>query len=176
MPIYSLEGVSAQLPDAAQYWLAPGAVLIGDVRLQRDVGIWFGAVLRADNEFISVGTGSNVQDNCVVHSDPKYPVTIGDYCTIGHGAIVHGCTIGDHSLVGMGATIINGARIGRNCLIAANALVGEGKVIPDNSFVKGVPGAVAGELDAARIEQIAHAARWYIARWRRYRDGMVSVG
>ncbi len=176
MPIFSLGGIGPTLPDSGQYWIAPDAMLIGDVRLERDVGIWFGAVLRTEDASISIGAGTNVQDNCSIHADPAYPVTVGEYCTIGHGAIVHGCTIGDNCLVGMGATILNGARIGRNCLIAANALIAENKVIPDNSFVRGVPAVIVGEPDAERLRGMHEAARTYISLLRRYRDGLVSLG
>jgi carbonic anhydrase/acetyltransferase-like protein (isoleucine patch superfamily) len=137
MAIYSLDGKQPQLPDGF-YYVAESAQVIGNVILQEGVGIWFGAVLRGDNEPITVGTGSNIQENCVLHTDMGYPLVIGQGCTIGHSAILHGCTIGNNSLVGMGATVLNGAQIGENCLIGAGALVTEGKVIPDNSLVMGV--------------------------------------
>lgn len=176
MLLFTLDGRGPQLPGDETFWVAPNAMLIGDVRLDRDVGIWFGAVLRADDEFISIGTGSNVQDNSVLHADPNFAITVGKYCTIGHGAIVHGCTVGDNSLIGMGATILNGARIGRHCLIAASALVGENVVVPDNSLVRGVPGKVVGQLDDQKIALIRKSAYSYIAWWRRYRAGLLMVG
>jgi carbonic anhydrase/acetyltransferase-like protein (isoleucine patch superfamily) len=175
MPIYSLDGVAPQLPEDGEYWVAPDAVLIGDVRLGRAAAVWFGAVLRADDEPISIGAGSNVQDNCVFHVDPGYPIAIGEHCTIGHQAVLHGCSVGDNSLVGMGATILNGARIGRNCVVGAKALVTENKEIPDNSLVKGAPGKVVGEIDESGVVRLAKAAAFYIARWRRYRTGLVRV-
>ncbi len=175
MPIYALDELMPQLPDDGAFWVAPDAVLIGRVRLGADASVWFGAVLRGDNEDIVIGEGSNVQDNCVFHVDPGFPLTIGAHCTIGHAAVVHGCTIGDNTLVGMGATILNGARIGRNCLIGANALVTENREIPDNSLVFGAPGKVRGEIDAAGEQMLAQAASSYIARWRRYRGGLVRV-
>jgi carbonic anhydrase/acetyltransferase-like protein (isoleucine patch superfamily) len=175
MPYYSIEGLRPTLPGDNDFWVAPNATLIGNVRLAQGVGIWFGAVLRADNDTISIGTGSNVQDNCVLHADPGFPVAIGEYCTIGHNAIVHGCSVGDNSLIGMGATILDGARVGRNCLVAANALIGENVVIPDNSLVRGIPGKVAGAIDEDRARALRLAAEEYIRWWRRYRLGLQSA-
>src|SRR5215210_2521730 len=140
MPVYSLDGVTPEWREGSECWIAPTAVLIGQVRLKRDASIWFGAVLRADDELIEIGERSNVQDNCVFHVDPGYPLTVGADCTIGHQAMVHGCTIGSNTLIGMCATVLNGARVGRNCLIGADALITENKVIPDNSVVMGAPG------------------------------------
>src|SRR3982751_3744333 len=130
MPIYSLDGVIPTCRDASECWIAPTAVLIGQVRLKRDASIWFGAVLRADDESIEIGERSNVQDNCVFHVDPGYPLTIGDDCTIGHKAMLHGCTIGSNTLIGMCATVLDGACIGNNCLGGANALITGNTVIP----------------------------------------------
>ena len=127
------------------------------------------------NDSISIGTGSNIQDNCVFHADPGFPVRVGAYCTIGHNATVHGCTIGDNSLVGMGSTILNGARVGRNCLIAANALVSENVVIPDNSLVRGIPAKVVGTLDDEKIRLVRGSAQAYIAAWQRFRSGLALV-
>jgi carbonic anhydrase/acetyltransferase-like protein (isoleucine patch superfamily) len=175
MPAFSVDGLRPTFPDDGDFWVAPNAMVIGNVHLARAVGIWFGAVLRADNDAITIGAGSNVQDNCVLHADPTFPVVIGEYCTIGHNAIVHGCEIGDNCLIGMGATILNGACIGRNCLIAANALVGERVVIPDNSMVRGVPGKVVGEIGDERVRAMRTAAEEYISWWRRYRRGLEIV-
>lgn len=175
MPIYALDGATPALPGDGECWVAPDAALIGRVHLAREASIWFGAVLRADDEDITIGAGSNVQDNCVFHVDPGYPLTIGENCTIGHGAVVHGCTVGDNTLIGMGATVLNGARIGRNCLIGANALVTEGKEIPDNSLVVGAPGKVKGQIDEEGARGLREAAALYVRRWRRYRDGLVRV-
>src|SRR5689334_16030724 len=122
MPVYALGDIVPELPDDNQVWIAPGAHVIGRVRLGRDVGVWFGAVLRGDNELIDVGDGTNIQEGAMLHTDPGFPLSLGAGVTIGHHAIVHGCTIGDGSLIGMGATILNGARIGANCLVGANAL------------------------------------------------------
>ena len=147
MTIYVLDGLSPELPEEGRYWVAPDAAVIGRVRLGRNASVWFGAVLRGDNELIVVGENSNVQDHCVLHTDMGAPLTIGANCTIGHRAILHGCTVGDNSLIGMGATILNHAVIGRNCLIGANTLVTEGKQIPDGSLVLGSPGKVVRRLD-----------------------------
>jgi carbonic anhydrase/acetyltransferase-like protein (isoleucine patch superfamily) len=175
MPLYSVEGFRPTVPDDGEFWIAPTATVIGNVRLARAVSIWFGAVLRADNDFITIGAGSNVQDNCVLHADPNLPITIGEYCTIGHNATVHGCTVGDNCLIGMGSTILNGARIGRNCLIAANALVIENAVIPDNSMVRGIPGKVSGEVDDDRVRSMRRSADVYISRLRQYRQSLQIV-
>ena len=175
MAFYSIDGIRPAVPAGDDFWVAPNATLIGDVRLARAVGIWFGAVLRADNDTIAIGAGTNVQDNCVMHADPGFPVTIGEYCTIGHSAIVHGCSVGDNSLVGMGSTILNGARIGRNCLIAANALVSENTIVPDNSLVRGIPAKVAGAIDADRARAMRVAAEQYIAAWQRFHRGLQRV-
>jgi carbonic anhydrase/acetyltransferase-like protein (isoleucine patch superfamily) len=175
MPLYALDGTGPTVPADSEFWVAPTATLIGDVRLGRDVGIWFGAVLRADNDSITVGAGSNVQDNCVIHADPGFPVVVGDFCTIGHNATIHGCTIGENSLIGMGATILNGAHIGRNCLIAANALVVEKAIIPDNSLVRGIPAKVFGTLDEERIRLLRQSAEDYIAAWKRFRTGLALL-
>ena len=172
MPVYSLDGSNPEL--AAESWVAPTAVLIGRVRLKHDASVWFGAVLRADDEPIEIGARSNVQDNCVFHVDPGYPLTIGEDCTIGHHAMLHGCTIGSNSLVGMCATVPNGARIGRNCLIGAHALITENKVIPDNSVVMGAPGRVVRESDDQGARGLTQAAAVYVARWRRYRRGLAA--
>jgi carbonic anhydrase/acetyltransferase-like protein (isoleucine patch superfamily) len=158
---------------AAEYWIAPTAVLIGNVRLKRDASVWFGAVLRGDDEPIEIGERSNVQDNCVFHVDPGYPLTIADDCTIGHHAMLHGCTIGSNTLIGMCATVLNGARIGRNCLIGASALITENKVIPDNSVVMGAPGKVVRQLDEAGARDLTKSAALYVTRWRRYARHLV---
>jgi len=170
MTIYGLDGVSPEL--AEQCWIAPSASLIGQVRLGEEVSVWFGAVLRGDNEPIVVGERCNIQDLAVIHTDPGFPVTIGTGCTIGHRAILHGCTIGENSLIGMGATILNGAAIGRNCMIGAGALIGEGKTIADNSLVVGMPGKVIRTLGDDGEKMLREAADIYVARWKDYRDGL----
>ena len=175
MPLYALGEFSPKTPDAGRYWLAPDAVVIGQVELGEDVGIWFGAVLRGDNEPIVVGNGSNIQEGVMIHTDPAFPVTIGAGCTIGHHAIVHGCTIGENSLVGMGATILNGAKIGRNCLIGANALVTEGKHFPDNSLIVGSPAKAIRVLDADAEESLRQSAKRYIANWQRFAKDLREI-
>jgi len=175
MPIYSLDGVSPELPDDGAFWVAPDAILIGKVRLDRDASVWFGAVLRGDNELIHIGRGSNVQDRAICHTDMGYPLTVGPNCTIGHAAILHGCTIGENSLVGMGATILNGVTIGRNCLIGANALIPEGKTIADNSLVVGAPGRVMRELSEEQAAALTAAAEGYQRNWRRFAAGLASA-
>jgi carbonic anhydrase/acetyltransferase-like protein (isoleucine patch superfamily) len=174
MPIYALDGIAPQI-DPGIGWIAPTAVLVGDVVVGAESGIWFGVVMRGDIETITIGARSNVQENCILHTDRGYPLVIGDNCTIGHGAIVHGCTIGDNSLIGMGTTVLNGARIGRNCLIGANALITEGKEIPDNSMVIGAPGKVVREIDAAGVKALAASADRYVHNARRFAAGMVEV-
>ena len=174
MPIYALDGTAPEIhPDAA--WIAPTAVLIGDIVVGAEAGIWFGVVARGDIERITIGARSNVQENCVLHTDSGFPLTIGEGCTIGHAAIIHGCTIGDNTLIGMGATVLNGARIGKNCLIGANALITEGKEIPDNSLVVGAPGKGVRELGAAAIEGLRGSADRYVRNARRFAAGLVDV-
>ena len=168
MSLYKLGDFQPQLPQEGAYWIAPTATLIGKVILQRDASIWFGAVLRGDNEALSVGERSNIQEGSTLHTDLGYPLDIGKDCTIGHNAILHGCTIGDNSLIGMGAVVLNGAKIGRNCLIGAKALIPEGKVIPDNSLVMGVPGKVVRTLDEAAVKGLTASAAGYVANWKRF--------
>ncbi len=170
MTLYALEDIAPELADDS--WAAPDAALIGRVVLGAGASVWFGAVLRGDNEEIRVGQGSNVQDHCVLHTDMGFPLIIGADCTIGHKAILHGCIIGDETLVGMGATVLNGAVIGRNCLIGAGALITEGKEIPDGSLVLGAPGKVVRSLDAQGIDGLRASARGYQANMRRYRAGL----
>ena len=168
MTLYALGDAVPEIDGDA--WIAPGAQVMGRVRLLAGASVWFGAVLRGDNEWIEVGEGTNIQENCVLHTDMGFPLTLGAGVTVGHKAMLHGCTVGENSLIGMGATVLNGARIGRNCLIGAGALVTEGKVIPDNSLVMGAPGKVVRELDA-RAEQMLRASaesyRQNAARFRR---------
>ena len=168
MPCYRLAAETVELPANGKYWIAPTAVLIGRVAVEEDASIWFGAVLRGDNELIRVGQGSNIQEGSVLHTDMGFPLTIGAGCTIGHMAMLHGCTIGDNSLIGIGAIVLNGARIGRNCLIGAHALITEGKVIPDNSLVMGAPGKVVRAIDAAGEESLRESAKHYVDNSRRF--------
>ncbi|WP_415402991.1 gamma carbonic anhydrase family protein [Tateyamaria sp. SN3-11] len=156
-------------------WVAPDANLIGQVVLEEGASVWFGCTIRADHEEIRIGAGTNVQENCVMHIDAGFPLTIGVGCTIGHKVMLHGCTIGENSLIGMGATVLNGARIGKNCLIGAGALITEGKEIPDGSLVMGVPGKVVRDLDDAAIQGLRASALHYQDNMRRFRDTMTEV-
>jgi carbonic anhydrase/acetyltransferase-like protein (isoleucine patch superfamily) len=175
MPIYSLDGQAPDLPASGRYWIAPDASVIGRVRLSEDASVWFGVILRGDNEWLAIGARSNVQDGTVVHSDMGFPVDIGDDCTIGHRVVLHGCTIGAGSLIGMGATILNGAKIGRHCLVGANALVTEGKQFADNSLIVGAPARAIRTLDEAAIESFGKAASGYVRNWRRFAGGLVRL-
>lgn len=172
MPLFALDGIAPEFEDRTSLWIAPDATLIGRIRLGRDVGIWFGAVLRGDNEPIVIGNGSNVQEHTVMHTDIGYPLTIGAGCTIGHRAMLHGCTVGDNSLIGMGAIVLNGARIGKNSLVGAGALVTEGKSFPDNSLIVGSPARVVRTLDGAAVEKLRQSAEHYVANAARFRKGL----
>ncbi len=175
MPVYALDSHVPELPEAGHYWIAPDAQVIGRVRLAPDVGIWFGAVLRGDNEQIDIGTRSNIQEGAMLHTDVGFPLTVGVDVTVGHHAILHGCTVGDGSLIGMGATLLNGARIGEGCLVGANALVTEGKTFPDFSLIVGSPAKAIRTLDPAAIEKLRASAASYVANWRRYSAGLRRV-
>ena len=171
--IYTLDGIAPTI--GRDVWIAPGAHVMGKVVLEDEVGIWFGVTLRGDNEVIHIGRGTNVQENVVCHTDMGFPLTIGANVTVGHKAMLHGCSIGDGSLIGMGATVLNGATIGKGCLIGAGALITEGKDIPDGALVMGAPGKVVRMLDdKARAVLLASAAH-YRANARRFRAGMKSV-
>lgn len=173
MTLYVLDGIAPEI--AEDTWIAPDANLIGRIVVKGAASVWFCATLRGDNEVITLGEGSNIQENCVLHTDIGYPLTIGKGCTIGHKVMLHGCTIGDNSLIGMGATVLNGAKIGNNCLIGAGALITEGKEIPDGSLVMGVPGKVVRALDEEAIEGLRKSALGYQANMRRFRDGMTAL-
>ena len=173
MTLYAMDGIKPQI--AEDTWIAPDANLIGRIVVEETASVWFCATLRGDNETITVGAGSNIQENCVLHTDMGYPLTIGKGCTIGHKVMLHGCIIGDNSLIGMGAKILNGAKIGKNCLIGAGALITEGKEIPDGSLVMGVPGKVVRDLDDAAIEGLRKSALGYQANMRRFRDGSKAL-
>jgi carbonic anhydrase/acetyltransferase-like protein (isoleucine patch superfamily) len=168
MPLYSIGAKSPEFEDETSNWIAPDAAIIGNVRIGRDVGIWFGVVIRGDNEPICIGARTNVQEHVVMHTDPGLPLDIGAGCTIGHRAILHSCTIGDNSLIGMGAIVLNGARIGRNCLVGAGALVTEGKVFEDNSLIVGAPAKAARVLDKESAERLTRSAEHYVSNARRF--------
>ena len=176
MPIYQLDGQDPDLPPPDQHYIAETAVVIGRVRLKPHASIWFGSVLRGDNEWIELGEGSNIQENCTLHTDPTFPLPIGAQCTIGHNVVLHGCTIGPNSLVGMGAILLNGSRIGRNCLVGAGALITEGKQFPDNSLIVGSPARVVRSLKDDEVERLTGAADLYVKRWQQYAKGLQRIG
>ena len=169
MSLYNLGSVTPLLPEDGEYWIAPNAAVMGRVILHKNASVWFGATLRGDNDPITVGENSNVQDGSVLHTDTGSPLTIGKNVTVGHMVMLHGCTIGDNSLVGIGSIILNGAKIGKNCLIGANCLITEGKEIPDNSLVMGAPGKVVREVSGDQAMVLAGSAQHYVENWKRYR-------
>lgn len=158
------------------HWVADNATVIGSVVLEKDVSIWFNAVVRGDNDLITIGEGSNIQDHSVLHTDEGVKLTIGRNVTVGHHVMLHGCTIGDGSLIGIKAVLLNGSKIGRNCLIGANALIGEGKEIPDGSLVIGAPGKVVRQLSAEEIQRINSASDHYVQKYKRYRESFRPDG
>ena len=175
MSVYNLGDVAPQLPNADEYWIAPNAAVMGNVILKKNASVWFGATIRGDNDPIIIGENSNVQDGSVLHTDTGSPLTIGANVTVGHMVMLHGCTIGDNSLVGIGSIILNGAKIGKNCLIGANVLITEGKEIPDNSLVMGAPGKVVREVSEGQARMLAGGAMHYVANWKRYAAELRAV-
>lgn len=175
MPVHAIDGQSPNFEDADTNWIAPDATLIGNVVVGRNAGFWFGVVIRGDNEPIVIGADTNVQEHTIMHTDPGFPLSIGQGCTIGHRALLHGCTIGDNTLIGMGAIILNGARIGRNSLVGAGALVTENKAFPDNSLIVGSPAKVIRVLDEAAIARLRASAAHYVANGRRFKAGLKMV-
>jgi carbonic anhydrase/acetyltransferase-like protein (isoleucine patch superfamily) len=168
MNVYSLGDKKPQLPPEGEYWLAPTATVIGDVILKPGASVWFGAVVRGDNDPITIGQDTNIQDGSVLHSDPGEPLTIGAGVTVGHMVMLHSCEIGDNTLIGIGSVVLGRARIGKNCLIGANTLITEGKVIPDGSVVMGQPGKVIRSLEPQQIEALKASAAHYVQNWKRY--------
>ncbi len=175
MNLYEIDGVRPDLPDSGDYWVAPTATLIGRVRLDPGASVWFGATIRGDNDVIHIGENTNIQDGCVLHTDKGYPLVVGRNCTVGHMAMLHGCTVGENTLIGIGSTVLNGAVIGRNCIIGAHSLVPEGKTIPDNSLVMGEPGRVVREIPADKEDTITDLSRHYVGNFRRYKRGFKPV-
>jgi len=175
MTVFSLGDANPDLPAEGSYWIAPSAIVVGRVRLLKDASIWFGAVARGDNEWITIGEGSNVQDGSVLHTDPGAPLTIGKGVTVGHMVMLHGCEIGDGSLVGIGSIILNRTKIGKNCLIGANTLITEGKEIPDNSVVMGAPGKVLRQTDDAVQAMLKYSAEHYVENWKRYAGALTPL-
>ena len=176
MAIYELDGRSPQFPADGHYFIADSAEVIGNVRLAADTSIWFGCVLRGDNELIDIGEGANVQDNCTFHTDPGFPLTIGRNCTIGHNVILHGCTIEDGALIGMGAIVMNGARIGKGCVVGAGAVVTEGKVFADNALVVGAPAKAIRTLDPEQAKALLGGAARYVENGKRFKAGLKRIG
>jgi carbonic anhydrase/acetyltransferase-like protein (isoleucine patch superfamily) len=176
MALYALDGQAPELPADGLYWVAETAIVVGRVRLMSEASIWYGSVLRGDNEWIEIGTRSQIQDNATLHTDPGFPLTVGNDCVIGHNVVLHGCTIGDSSLIGMGAIVLNGARIGANCLVGAGALITEGKEFPDNSLIVGAPAKAVRETDEKARAMITRAADVYVRRWKHYAAGLKRIG
>ncbi|MGX9572783.1 gamma carbonic anhydrase family protein [Mesorhizobium sp. f-mel] len=175
MPLYAIDGKAPDFEDADSNWIAPDATLIGDVRVGRNAGFWFGVVIRGDNEPIVIGADTNVQEHTVMHTDVGFPLTIGQGCTIGHRALLHGCAIGDNSLIGMGAIVLNGAKIGKNSLVGAGALVTEGKEFPDNSLIIGSPARLVRVLDDAAVAMLRDSAAHYVANGKRFKAGLTKT-
>jgi|TARA_R110002124_G_scaffold144232_7_gene309203 carbonic anhydrase/acetyltransferase-like protein (isoleucine patch superfamily) len=175
MTVYALADKNPQLPSDGEYWIAPNATVIGDVTLHPGASVWFGAVVRGDNDPVTIGRDTNIQDGSVLHSDPGEPLIIGDGVTVGHMVMLHSCEIGDNCLIGIGAVILGRAKIGANCLIGANTLITEGKVIPDNSLVMGQPGKVVRQLEPGQIAALKASAAHYVQNWRRYAGDLKAV-
>lgn len=176
MPIYEIEGRVPEFEDRESNFIAPDAVVIGECRIGRDVSIWFGSVLRGDNDPISIGARTSIQEHVVMHTSERAPLSVGEGCTIGHKAMLHGCTIGDYSLIGMGAIVLDGAKIGRNSVVGAGAVVTEGKEFPDNSLILGQPAKLVRSLDAGEEKRLRLAADHYAEKCRIYRQGLKAVG
>ena len=173
MAVYQLDTLTPHLADTA--WVADSAQVIGNVELAEGASIWFGAILRGDNELMRIGKNSNVQDGSMLHSDPGFPLTLGENVTIGHQVMLHGCTVGDGSLIGIKAVVLNGAKIGKNCLVGAGALVTEGKEFPDGSMILGSPAKVVRELSPEQIAGLSRAATHYVDNAKRYAAGLSRI-
>jgi carbonic anhydrase/acetyltransferase-like protein (isoleucine patch superfamily) len=176
MAIYQLDGQAPELPAEGNYFIAETAMVIGKVRLLGSASVWFGAVLRGDNEWIEIGENSNVQDNSTCHTDIGFPLTIGKNCTVGHNVILHGCTIEDDALVGMGSIVMNGARIGRGSIVGAGSVITEGKQFAEHSLIIGSPARVIRNLEPAQVAAMGSAAKFYVANGARYKKGLKKIG
>jgi carbonic anhydrase/acetyltransferase-like protein (isoleucine patch superfamily) len=176
MAIYELDGQAPELSSDQRYWIAETAVVIGRVRVKQDASIWWGSVLRGDNEWIELGERSNIQESCTLHTDAGFPMVIGPDCTIGHNVVLHGCTIAEGSLIGMGAIVLNGAKIGPRSLVGAGALVTEGKEFPPNSLIVGAPARAIRTFDEKAAASVSFAADWYVKRWNQYAKGLKKIG
>ncbi len=175
MPLFSLRGESPDLAPSDRCYVADTAVVIGKVRIKIGASVWFGAVVRGDNEWIEIGERTSIQDNCTLHTDPGFPLTVGSGCTVGHNSILHGCLIGNNTLIGMGAILLNGAKVGSNCIVGAGALVGEKMVVPDNTLVVGSPARKIRNNDAATVKLIERSAEIYFQRWQTYASALKRV-
>jgi len=173
MALYELDGVAPQLADTA--WVADSAQVIGNVHLAEDSSVWFGVTVRGDTEIITIGKGSNIQDASVLHADVGQPLTIGEHVTVGHKVMLHGCTVGDGSLIGIGAVVLNGAKIGKHCLVGAGSLVTEGKEFPDGSLILGSPAKVVRQLTPEQIEGLRASARHYVENAQRFRHTLKKL-
>lgn len=176
MPLYEYDGKCPSLPQDGSAWIAPSADLIGDVHVKSGASVWFGAVIRADNTRIEIGARTNIQEGAMLHSDPGSPLTLGDDVTVGHHAVLHGCTIGDRVLVGMGATVLNDAVIGEDCLIGAGAVVTEGKVFPFGSLIVGAPAQVKRELSPGAVAALKESADIYCRKAEHFRHSLKKIG
>ena len=174
MPVFSLDGVAPELPEGGNYWIAPTAILIGRVKLMKNASVWFGAVLRGDNDWITIGENSNIQDNSVIHTDVGQPVVIGSSVTVGHNVIVHSARIEEGSLIGMGSILLNDAKIGRTCLVGAGAVVTKKKIFEDGKLILGAPARAVRDLNGEEKKQLKLSADAYVANYRRYRDGFFA--
>ena len=173
MPIYSLDGVRPDIADNA--YVAPSAQIIGNVKMADHSSVWFGAVIRGDNDLIEIGARTNIQDNSVLHTDPGIPLIIGDGVIVGHRVMLHGCKIGENTLIGIGATILNGAVIGKNCIIGAHSLITEGKVIPDGSMVVGSPGRIIKSLTEQHFQMLRINSEVYVANAKRFNQNLTEI-
>ena len=173
MAVYALDGVAPELAETA--WVADNATVLGRVAMAEGASVWFGAVIRGDNDLISIGKNSNIQDNSVLHTDPGVPLVIGEGVTVGHQVMLHGCEIGDNSLIGIGSTILNGSKIGKNCIIGAHTLIAENKTIPDNSVVMGSPGRVVKQVPEGGVAMLRMSAAMYVKNAQRFKTGLKKL-
>lgn len=175
MTLYALDGKQPVMPESGNWWVAPNAQIIGNVTFHENASAWFGVVVRGDNDDIVIDENTNIQDNAVLHTDLGFPLSLGKNCVVGHMAMLHGCTIGDNTLIGMGAIVMNGAKIGKNCLIGAQAFVKEGMEVPDNSMVLGQPGKVVKQVSDEVAAFITMNADVYVKNWQRFKSGLVAL-